>query len=195
MWMPWIRFQRLSCILAWPYKTVASLFQWSKDPFQQYFWPNKEKFIKDQVASCSSSDHYCYSIIITKRLLWSLALQLERWHQMIIIKKVHTQLVNNTLLGVILMKNLQDLDFTLPNKHTCAITVFWGKNLDQGFVIIFDQWKLFLLIYLIPFFTSYRGPGFKSINRNNFHWSKIIIKPWSRFFFSKFGNRSRTFFW
>ena len=28
---------------------------------------------------------------------------------------------------------------TLPNKHTCAITVFWGKNLDQGFVIIFDQ--------------------------------------------------------
>lgn len=27
-----------------------------KVPFQQYFWPNKEKFIKDQVASSSSSE-------------------------------------------------------------------------------------------------------------------------------------------
>ena len=41
---------------------------------------------------------------------------------------------------------------------------FLGKNLDQCFVIIFDKCKLFLLIDLTPDFTSYRGPGIKSIN-------------------------------
>ena len=60
-------------------------------------------------------------------------------------------------------------------------TEFWDKNLDQCFVNIFKQWKLFPLIDLIPYFTSYRGPGIKSINWNSFHCSKIFTKHWSRF--------------
>ena len=54
---------------AWPYKTVSVLNsrKLGKVPFQQYFWPNKEKFIKDQVAS-SSSSATLYFYIITKRL-------------------------------------------------------------------------------------------------------------------------------
>ena len=39
-----------------------------------------------------------------------------------------------------------------------------NKNLDQCSVIIFDKWKLFHLIDLIPGFTSYRAPGIKAIN-------------------------------
>ena len=65
------------------------------------------------------------------------------------------------------------------------------KNLDRCFAIIFGQLKLFRLIDLIPGFTSYRAPGIKAINWNNFYCSKIITKHWSRFFFSKFG----TFIW
>ena len=59
---------------------------------------------------------------------------------------------------------------------------FEEKNLDECSVIIFDQLKLFRLIDLIPGFTSYRGPGTKSINWNNFSCSKIITKHQSRFF-------------
>ena len=58
--------------------------------------------------------------------LW--ALQLERWHQMIIIKKVHTQLVNNTLLGVILMKNLQDLNFLLYQINIPVRLPYFGEK-------------------------------------------------------------------
>ena len=72
---------------------------------------------------------------------------------------------------------------TLSNKRTgMNYRILW-KNLDQGSVIIFDQWKWFRLIDLVPGFTSYRGLGIKSINRNHFHWSEIITKPWSRFLF------------
>ena len=69
------------------------------------------------------------------------------------------------------------------------IAEFWDKNLDQGSVIIFEQAKWFSLIDLIP------GPlyevkiGIKSIKTNNFHCWKIITNHWSRFLFSKFGNR------
>ena len=38
----------------------------------------------------------------------------------------------------------------LPNECTSMIYQILRKNLDQGSVIIFDQWKLFRLIDLIP---------------------------------------------
>ena len=56
------------------------------------------------------------------------------------------------------------------------------KNLDQCFVIIFEQHKLFQLIALIPGALYEVKLGIKSINRNNFHWSKIIAKHRSRSF-------------
>ena len=59
---------------------------------------------------------------------------------------------------------------------------FWGKNLDWCFAIIFGQWRWFLLIDLIPGFTSHRAPGINAINWNNFSCSKIIAKHQSRFF-------------
>ena len=41
---------------------------------------------------------------------------------------------------------------------------------------IFNQWKSFQLNDLILGFTSYRAPGTKSINQNNFNQSKIFTK-------------------
>ena len=61
------------------------------------------------------------------------------------------------------------------------ITQFW-KNLNQGSVIIFDKWKLVRLIDLIPGLLYEVKSGIQSIKKNNIHWSKIIIEPWSRFF-------------
>ena len=55
------------------------------------------------------------------------------------------------------------------------------KNLDWCFAMIFGQWTLFLLIDLIPGFTSYRASGIDAINWNIFYCSKIITKHWSRF--------------
>ena len=55
------------------------------------------------------------------------------------------------------------------------------KNLDQCFVIIFEQRKLFQLIALIPGALYKVKSGIKSINRNNFHWPKINAKHRSRF--------------
>ena len=69
----------------------------------------------------------------------------------------------------------------LPNKRTSTIAEFWWLNLDPCLVNIFDQWKWFQLIDLIPGFTSYRGPGIKLINWNHFYWSKIFTKHGSRF--------------
>ena len=61
------------------------------------------------------------------------------------------------------------------------ITQFW-KNLNQGSVIIFDKWKLVRLIDLIPGLLYEVKSGIQSIKKTNYHWSKIIIEPWSRFF-------------
>ena len=74
---------------------------------------------------------------------------------------------------------------TLSNKRTGTNYRILRRNLDQGCVIIFYQWKWFWLIDWMPGFTSYRGLGIKSINQNHFHWSKIITEPLSRFFFLK----------
>ena len=71
----------------------------------------------------------------------------------------------------------------LPNKRTGTIAEFSEQNLDPCLVNIFDQWKWFQLIDLIPGFTSYRGPGIKLINWNHFHWSNIFTKHGSRSYY------------
>ena len=72
--------------------------------------------------------------------------------------------------------------FTLLSKRTSMNFRILRKNLDQGSVIIFYQWKLFWLIDLIPGLLYEVKPGIQSIKNINFHWSKIIIEPYSRFF-------------
>ena len=78
-----------------------------------------------------------------------------------------------------------DLLFTLcilSNKCTGTNYRILRKNLDQGSMIIFDQWKLFCLIDLIPSLLYEVKPDIRTIKKNNFHWSKIIVEPCSRFF-------------
>ena len=70
---------------------------------------------------------------------------------------------------------------------------FEKKNLDQCFVNIFDQWKLFHLIDLIPGPLYEVKSGINSINWNHFYCSKIITRHRSRFCFSKYGNRAGKF--
>ena len=62
------------------------------------------------------------------------------------------------------------------------ITEFCNKNLDQGSIMIFDQWKLFCLIDMIPGLLYEVKPGIQTIKKNNFYWSKIFVEPWWRFF-------------
>ena len=69
------------------------------------------------------------------------------------------------------------------------------KNLEKCFVNIFDQWKSFQLIDMIPGYLYEVKPRINSINRNDSHCSKIITEHWPRFCFLKFGIHTSTFNW
>ena len=101
----------------------------------------------------------------------------------IIIFKITRKILKTDLNYALLRKILKINTYSnLPNKRTSTITEFWEKNLDQCFVIIFEQKKLFQLIAFIPGALYKVKPGIKSINWNNFHWPKIVATHRSRFF-------------
>ena len=116
-------------------------------------------------------------LIIKFWLYWSLVSRSKLDEKSIMWLIVHHS-VSHILLT--LFERSETAYCSLPNKHTGMINDACEKNLDQCFVIIFDQWKSFQLIDLIPELLYEVKPGVKSINRNDFHWPKIIAKHWSR---------------
>ena len=61
------------------------------------------------------------------------------------------------------------------------ITEFWGEKPWWMFHDYF--WPMKIISIDCPLYEV--KPGIKSINRNNFNWSKIITEHWSRVFFLK----------
>ena len=153
-------------------------------------WKSVE--VQSRRASCPAFPHTCAAAKSSRLQWWASRDHLpasiikEEWEERELATSIlfphvsWASYINDYTITTAMRKCARNYS-SLSNKRIGTTFQILGQNLDQGSLIIFDQWKSFRLIDWKPSFTSYRRPGIKSIKKNNLHWSKIITEPWSRF--------------